>query len=80
MECLEYNAMVKLSSSVQSSDVFTSEVEDAIEELVGHQRMGELPKERLQEDGGGVDVLLLKAERLSPVDFLDEFLDGGGAG
>ena len=70
-------------STLQSSQVrvvFTSEVEDAVEELVGHQRMGELPEEGLQQDGGGVDVLLLKADRLSPVDFLDEFLDGGGTG
>ena len=79
MECLEYNAMVQLSSPAGTSCI-TSEVEDAVEELVGHQRMGELPEEGLQQDGGGVDVLLLKADRLSPVNFLDEFLDGGGTG
>ena len=70
-------------STLQSSQVrvvFTSEVEDAVEELVGHQRMRELPEEGLQEDGCGVNVLLLKADRLSPVNFLDEFLDGGGTG
>ena len=70
-------------STLQSSQVrvvFTSEVEDAVEELVGHQRMGELPEEGLQEDGCGVYVLLLKADGLSPVNFLDEFLDGGGTG
>ena len=40
--------------------------------------MGELPEEGLEKDGGCVDVLFLKADRLSSVDFLDEVLDGGG--
>ena len=42
--------------------------------------MGEFPEESLEKDSGCVDILPLKADRLSSVDFLDELLDGGGAG
>ena len=42
--------------------------------------MGEFPEESLEKDSGGVDISLLKVDRLSSVDFLDELLDGGGAG
>ena len=59
---------------------FTCEVKDTVEELVGHERVRELPEEGLEKDGGCVDVLFLKADRLSSVDSLDEFLDGGSAG
>ena len=60
--------------------MFTCEVKDTVEELVGHERVRELPEEGLEKDSSGVDVLSPKADRLSSVDFLDEFLDGGGAG
>ena len=40
--------------------------------------MGEFPEESLEKDSGGVDIRLLKVDRLSSVDFLDELLDGGG--
>ena len=60
--------------------MFTSEVEDTVEQLVGHERMGQLPEESLEEDSGGVDILLLEVDRLSSVDFLDELLDVGSTG
>ena len=40
--------------------------------------MGEFPEESLEKDSGRVDILPLKTDRLSSVDFLDEVLDGGG--
>ena len=58
--------------------VFTSEVKDTVEQLVGHERMGEFPEESLEKDGSCVDILPLKVDRLPSVDFLDEVLDGGG--
>ena len=64
----------------QTRFVFTSEVKDTVEQLVGHERMGQLPEESLEEDSGGVDILLLEVDRLSSVDFLDELLDVGGTG
>ena len=42
--------------------------------------MGQLPEESLEEDSGGVDILLLEVDRLSSVDFLDELLDVGSTG
>lgn len=40
--------------------------------------MRELPEECLEKDGGGVDLLALEGEGLSPVDLLYELLDSGG--
>ena len=60
--------------------MFTCEVKDTVEELVGHERVRELPEEGLEKDGGGVDLLALEGDSLSPVDLLYELLHHGGTG
>lgn len=59
---------------------FTCEVKDTVEELVGHERVRELPEEGLEKDGGGVDLLALEGDSLPPVDLLYELLHHGGTG
>ena len=55
-------------------------MKNTIEELVGHEKMRELPEESLEKDGGGVDLLALEGDGLSLVDLLYELLDSGGTG
>ena len=55
-------------------------MKNTIEELVGHERVRELPEEGLEKDGGGVDLLALEGDSLSPVDLLYELLHHGGTG
>ena len=55
-------------------------MQNTVEELVGHDGVRELPKEGLQEDGGGVDLVALEGQSFPSVDLLYELLHCGSTG